>query len=180
MSFYNGNVTGDIELKMAIDLMREYGQITVKQLELMTELNETEARQIMHQAFHKRLVTEVTKDKYVLKSVEPSTYSNDMEYAITLVSTLCNENEQFNLNECFKETEDPYLIFIGTDAQDFDVVYVPEGKERITTSKLTRKDKDSNLLLIIEHIGQMETLSKLENVSAVYLVKDGVLEYVEQ
>lgn len=92
MAFYNNDVTGNYELKKAIGILREFGQLTVKQFEMFTELNETEARMIMHQAFHKGLVNEVHKDKYVLKGRKAENYSLQMEFAITLAAQLCSEN----------------------------------------------------------------------------------------
>ena len=159
--------------------MREYGQITIKQLELMTELNEAEATMIMHQAFHKGLVYEPKKNCYMLNTINSKSYSNELEQAMTLALTLCKNNEQFTWDNCFNTDSDTSLIFMGTSDADYDIVYVPVEKERITVSKLKRNNLGSNLLLIIEHIGQMEELSKLENISAVYIVKDGGLEFVQ-
>lgn len=178
MAFYNNDVTGNYELKKAIGILREFGQLTVKQFEMFTELNETEARMIMHQAFHKGLVNEVHKDKYVLKGRKAENYSLQMEFAITLAAQLCSENEQFELDECIREKEDPLLIYMGTTESDFDIIYVPEGKERLISRKIDRRNIDSNILAIIENEGQLTEL-QIERLCAVYIVEDGGLRFVK-
>ena len=178
MAFLNNDVTGNYELKKAIGILREFGQLTIKQFELFTTLNETEARMIMHQAFHKGLVKEVIKDKYVLKGQSAETYDLKMEQALTLAAQLCNGNDQFNLDECIREKEDPLLIYMGTDEEDYDIIYIEEGKERLISRKIDRRQINSNILAIIENMGQLKDL-KIEKLCAVYIVKDGGLEFVQ-
>lgn len=178
MAFLNNDVTGNYDLKKAIGILREFGQLTIKQFELFTNLNETEARMIMHQAFHKGLVNEVFKDKYVLKGRKAENYDSKLEYAITLAAQLCNTNEQFILDECIREKEDPLLVYMGTDEEDFDIIYVEEGKERLISKKIERRQITSNILAIIENKGQLNDL-KIEKLCAVYIVKDGGLEFVQ-
>lgn len=178
MAFLNNDVTGNYDLKKAIGILREFGQLTIKQFELFTSLNETEARMIMHQAFHKGLVNEVFKDKYVLKGRKAENYDSKLEYAITLAAQLCNTNEQFILDECIREKEDPLLVYMGTDEEDFDIIYVEEGKERLISKKIERRQITSNILAIIENKGQLNDL-KIEKLCAVYIVKDGGLEFVQ-
>lgn len=178
MAFLNNDVTGNYELKKAIKILREFGQLTIKQFELFTQLNETESRMIMHQAYHKGLVREIQKDKYILQGSKAENYSVNLEYAITLAAQLCHENEQFTLEECIREKEDPLLIYMGTLEDDYDIIYVEKGQERLISKKLERRKIDSNILAIIEHIGQLNELN-VEKLCAVYIVKDGGLEFVQ-
>lgn len=178
MAFLNNDVTGNYELKKAISMLREFGQLTIKQLELFTDLNETEARMIMHQAYHKGLVNEVHKDKYVLKGKKAESYDLNLECALTLAAQLCSENQQFELEECIREKEDPLLIYMGTADADYDIIYVEQGQERLISKKIEKRNIDSNILAIIEHIGQLNELN-IDNLCAVYIVKDGGLEFVQ-
>ena len=178
MAFYNNDVTGNYELKKAIRILREFGQLTVEQFELFTDLNETEARMIMHQAFHKGLVREINKDKYILQGSNAENYSINMEHAITLAAQLCHDNEQFTLDECIREKEDPLLIYMGTVEDDYDIIYVEKGQERLISKKLERRQIDTNILAIIENMGQLQDLN-IDKLCAVYIVKDGGLEFVK-
>lgn len=81
------------------------------------------------------------------------------------------------MDECIREKEDPLLIYMGTTESDFDIIYVPEGKERLISRKIDRRNIDSNILAIIENEGQLTEL-QIERLCAVYIVEDGGLRFV--
>ena len=178
MAFYNKDISGNYELKKAMKIMKEFGQLTVKQLASVTDLNETEARMVMHRAYHEHLVREVTTDRYILNCDNGKGYNPRMELALNLAFRLCEENEQIVFDECIKDTEEPFLIYMGTDEADYDIIYVEEGKEKAVSNRIARLGGDSNVLAIIENKGQLDGLH-IEKLCAVYLAKEGELEYVQ-
>ena len=80
----------------------------------------------------------------------------------------------------------PAQIFFATDSNDYEIIYVEQGKEAIISSiyntggVIKQTDDTTNRWLVIENIGQIEKLkSSIPNVTRFAHVKDnGSIEYL--
>ena len=179
MAFINNDYTARTELMGVLGLLGEYRQLNVKQVEgIYDNLNEEEARVVLHRAKNNGYAKEIEKDKFIVNSVRGYSYSNQMEAAINLGITLCKGNENADFFD-FIACDDPFLMYAQLGNEGFDIIYIEQGKEKIIANKLKRIcNEDSKVLAIIEHEGQAEFLN-IDCIAAKYLCEDGNLRYVE-
>lgn len=178
MAFYNNDIYGNKEFYGVVNILKTFGQITVKQAADIFNISESDARAVLHRAWHENLVQETIKDKYILNCCNNIAYDEKMEYALNLAILMCKNNEGLDFNEFLKDEEEPMLIWLPMGEDEYDIIYIEQGKEKIISNRLRRLNLDTNYLVILEHEGQIEYLN-IDNVSAIYLIKDGELVYVQ-
>jgi len=161
--------------------LKLYGQLTVEQGMVILQMDRDNCLAHFKTAIKQKLaIPDEATNGILINGGGAQVCRKDLKYSLDLLTQLMATNPDIDFYNSLNEIDNEPLTIFFTAADDtFDIMYIPEGKEKVMSNKLKRMAMDTNFLVIIENEGQLPSLD-FEGIQAVYVVKDGELAYVEQ